>query len=155
MAPKPKEIKPLPTELQVRNANQGDVQFLYNTLKNCAKSAYLFRNMSQALFDAHFDSLFDKVINNSTVVIIGDKAIDTDILGFIIVEFTSEDMILHFAYTKYDYRQKGLFAKLINNLPKANSKIQYYLDTKAFTLCLQNDKQLKDNWNFVYNPFLF
>ena len=124
--------------------------FVIDAIKRSAKGCYLFRDCPDDIFEHNISNYITAILSKSLVLYVGPKDQQNKIYSFLVVE-QPEPLVarIHYLYTKFEHRKRGLAKILINAMPSYtnNYSIEHSLTTKVLGLIKVSHPEI------VYNPF--
>jgi len=133
----------------VRDATQEDLPLIYNSwLKQYRESPFSV-GISNSVFYSQHRKVIDHLLSRAIIKVACDTQDPTKIYSWACGE-VYDTPVLHFAYTKKEYRNKGL-CKLL--LAEFGWSLGNHIITTHF-MKYKNSRQQNKEKKIVYNPYL-
>lgn len=135
--------------VEIRNATAEDVAFVLNSWIKAHRESDECRHVDYALYHKHIRPIVVRILSRASVVMAVNPEDANHIYGYAVVEYTDEDTILHYAYTKYTFRRFGVCTQLLEfAIPKLR-------ETPTFiTFIGKQFPAVQTHFNLSYNPWM-
>lgn len=143
--------QPLPPCV-IREMRPEDRGFVFGNYLKSAGNAYAYRNMPKPAFDHYGSRMLEELIQRSQTLVVSRKEEPDELIAFAVSErpFRSLDQIvLHFAYIKHDFREQGLGTALVKTIghdPRRGTQLFATHMTTAWF-------HIGPKFGALYNPF--
>jgi len=134
-------------DIELRPVEAGDIHFILDSWLKSYRDAV--RNVSDDDYFKHHQALIAAIASRSSLVVACDKETPAFILGYVCGELLSDSrgILVHYAYTKQNYRCHGIMRDLLKLLGW-NPDMRIYAThwNRAATALAQK-------FNMTYNPY--
>ena len=138
----------LKSQVQIRNATEADVPFIFNSWLKSYRNANAVKSISNPVYFEFQHKAIEKLLQRSQVYILCSATDATQVYGYIVAEEIENIPVLHFCYIKYAFRGMNLCSLLMQHAKLDKNVGGFYThETHAILKVLGNSK-------FVYNPYL-
>lgn len=138
----------LKSQVQIRNAIESDVPFIFNSWLKSYRGANAAKNISNPVYFDFQHQAIESLLKRSQVFVLCSPDDQSQVFGYVVCEKLEDIDIVHYIYIKYAFRGMGLGQMLLKH---ANIDAQvggfYTHETHSTVKLAQNSK-------FVYNPYL-
>ena len=134
--------------VDIRTGQAEDVAFIMNSWLKAHRESDECRYIDYALYYKHLRPLVVNILTRSSVFVAANPDDLGQIYGYVVVEYTEHDTILHYAYTKYTFRRFGVCKQLLEFAIPELGKTPIFA-----TFAGKQYPALKDRFNLAYNPF--
>lgn len=138
-----------------RGLKPSDIPYITSTWMNSFRTNSKFAaGILHRIYSSEHNSIINKVLNKSKVIIACDKDDEDHIFGYMVYENTEAiDLdIFHYIYIKAPFQKKSVALNMISDVKKGNNAVYTHKNEKASWIAT---KLLKDYENINYNPYLF
>lgn len=138
----------LKSQVQLRNAIEADVPFIFNSWLKSYRGANSVKSVSNPVYFEFQHKTIEKLLQRSQVYVLCSPEDSSQVFGYIVCEKVEEIPVLHYAYIKYAFRGMGLCRLLMQHAGLDKQVGGFYTHETHSTI-----KLLKGS-KFVYNPYL-
>ena len=96
--------------MHITDMDPTELNFVANACKLSLRNSPAYRDVPTGLAFAHLNPLINRVLNNSAVLV---AKTGNRIMGFIVFEVDTSDLLVHFVYTRHEYRRQGVARSLL------------------------------------------
>lgn len=138
----------LKSQVQIRNATEADVPFIFNSWLKSYRSALAVKTVSNPVYFEFQHKAIEKLLQRSQVHMLCSPDDASQVFGYVVCEKVEEIPVLHYAYIKYAFRGMGLCKLLMQHAGLDKQTGGFYTHETHSTI------KLLKNGKFVYNPYL-
>lgn len=141
-------IKSSELQVQIREATEADVPFIFNSWLKSYRGSYICKGVSNPVYFEFQHKTIEALLQRCQVQVLCSSTDSNELYGYLVHEVVQEVPVLHYAYIKHTYRKLGLLKKLLKTVEAPNGG--FYTHDSEAAAKLVNAKKI----NFVYNPYL-
>lgn len=141
-------VQSLKSQVQLRNATETDVPFIFNSWLKSYRSSALAGKISNPVYFQFQHQAIERLLKRSQVKMLCSAQDPNDLKGYVVFEQIDGVLVLHYAYIKHSFRRLGLLKYATQELSLGASGF-YTHDTPTAAKIIK-EKSLK----LVYNPYL-
>lgn len=139
--------------LVIRKAKHGDLNFILNSWLKSYKPSPANYRVPDAIYFARQADVIKKLLERSQILLAVSPEDDDQIFAYVVGEPSSSPPILHWIFTKYDFRHFGIADRLVRELVGQQSEMVLFSHiTRSEWLDRWWDKLGRSR--LVYNPYL-
>jgi GNAT superfamily N-acetyltransferase len=130
-----------------RQLQQSDYPFIFNSWLNSASKQYFKQGVVSQLYYKPYHLLIEKLLQNSYVLIAESDEQEPVLLGYLVFSEDAGVKVVHYIYTKFDFRGLGIASKLLEEadiLPD---------DEIIHTAFSKSGQRLADHYGSLHHPF--
>lgn len=136
----------------VRQATPDDVSFVFSSWLKSFRDAATVRGVPSSLYYPAQHAVIETLLQRPccTALVACDPKDQSQIYGYVVAEYVTDGLIIHFTYTKFNMRNLGIAKALVSTLVVPAIKfVQFSHRTRAVDTL---DSKLSAA-GFVFNPF--
>lgn len=138
----------LKSQVQIRNATEADVPFIFNSWLKSYRSSNSVKNISNPVYFEFQHKVIEKLLTRSQVYMLCASDDPSQVYGYLVCEEIEQVPVLHYCYVKYAFRGMKLCSMLMKHAKLDKQRGGFYTyETHAITKLLGKSA-------FVYNPYL-
>lgn len=147
---KEKMEKNIKSQVQIRNAIEADVPFIFNSWLKSYKGSNACKSISAPIYYQFHHKTIETLLQKCSVKVVCSAADENQVYGYIVYELLETVPVLHYAYVKHLYRNMGLLSMMLyeSGLGLENGGFNTHESPSFNKIC--QVKKLK----FIYNPYL-
>lgn len=134
--------------VRLRQANDEDIPFIFNSWLKSYRSSTFARNISSTVYFTEHHKVIKKIIESNHVIIACNDDNPGQIYGWICAGKTDGIFTLHYIYVKQPFRNFGMGKQLLNAFEHDPSYAAIYTHQTNF------GAKLAPKHNFVYHPYV-
>lgn len=138
----------LKSQVQIRNATEADVPFIFNSWLKSYRNSNFAKNVSNPVYFDFHHKVIEKILQRAQVLILCSPDDSTQVFGFLVNETVDSVPVVHYAYVKYAFRGMGLCSMLLKHAGLSKQSGGFYTHENHSTLKIVTGSK------FVYNPYL-
>lgn len=136
--------------IEVRYAEPLDMGFIYTSWASYERHNTSAHLAPHSLFDEEQLAKMNYLAERSTMLIINLQQETDTIIGFIVFKINQDQTILHYAFIKSPFRNKGILTNILHYINPTK---------KSFILTAEPNpivfKHLTKTFSIIYDPFYF
>lgn len=138
----------LKSQVQLRNATEADVPFIFNSWLKSYRSSNSVKNVSNPVYFEFHHKAIEKLLQRCSVQVLCSPDDASQVFGYLVCEQVEQVPVLHYAYVKYAFRGMGLCKLLMQNAGLDKQVGGFYThETSAAVKMFSGSK-------FIFNPYL-
>lgn len=134
--------------ISIREAQEGDIPFLFSSWLKSYRSGLLPRQVDNTIFFSEHHKVVEKLLNRSKTLIAVDPDDPATIYGWLCFERIDGLFVLHYVYIKHTFRAMGVMRQLML------ATEQDFKLAGLFSHMTKIFERLSLKYNLVYNPYL-
>lgn len=137
-------------ELTIRRARRKDLHFLTSSwLDNYRHNGVASKHIPNSIFYFTHHKIIEDLLSRATILVLCDSKDEDSIVGWVCSEVMDGALVVHYAYIKYRYRNKGLLRQLMGVLQeKLMPAAIFYTHTTGPW------ERIAKTHGWIYNPYL-
>jgi GNAT superfamily N-acetyltransferase len=96
--------------MNITDMTPEELNFVANATKLSLRNSVEYRDVPTGLAFAHLNPMVNRVLNNSAVLVAKNG---NRIMGFSVFEVDGDTLVVHFLYTRQEYRRQGVARALL------------------------------------------
>jgi len=135
-------------DFKVRDVCTEDISFIMSTWLKSYRKTQDNKRIVNGVYFPHTSNIITTILSGAKVLIAYNPLEEDHIYGYIVYNYLEEVLIIHYTYTKRQFRRFGIMRSMIEQLKKS---------TELPTICTFATPVydvLKDRMNLMYNPFM-
>lgn len=142
----PSTPNPLKSQVLIRDANEADVPFIFNSWLKSYRNASLCRSITNPVYFAFQHQLIEALLKHNYVKVVCTAADSNQLLGYIVYGEQEGIKIVHYAYIKHAFRNMGMCRMMLQSAGIVNGGF--------YTHETPSGARAAERMGLVYNPYL-
>ncbi len=145
---KPEKPKKAAVEIRIRDIEQADVAFLFNSWLKSFRSGRLAAKVDNSIYFSEHHKIIERLVHGAKTIVACNPAEPGQIFGYAVYEKIDGIFVLHYIYTKHTYRNMGIAREMLNHIDHS------FETAGCCSHMTMAAEKLHLKYNLIYHPYI-